>query len=416
MGSRLISTFMDVWDGIRTQPGRVGLSFMAIAIGIASLTVLIAILSGLGEKSRQVVKELGVNVVGILQQGGAGQDAKGGLQERHASFLSINLPGSYVSTTRLYNVPTLGTNKLLSIVATDSSLIHIRQWKLHNGRFLDPQDIKNRERNVVVSKSLSKLWNWKVGNIIMLRNTPFKIVGIVEIGGGALDTEMGDSSLVFGERVAFVPKTISPYWVSNLNTPQATTRYLASNLRDPGSTIDAIFIKAPTYENFTNVVSTAQRLLLQPEYHLKGVSWVTPESLIKSIKKLQNTIRLTIGSVAVLSLILGGTTLMSLMVANVWDRVTEIGLRRALGASQRDIALLFVIEGCAVTGVAAIVAILGTHLLLSISSEAFSIPLKLGLESILVPLVVALVLGIVFSYWPAKSAAKITPSEALRNE
>ena len=107
---------------------------------------------------------------------------------------------------------------------------------------------------------------------------------------------------------------------------------------------------------------------------------------------------------------------MSLMVANVRDRVTEIGLRRALGATQWDIAILFVIESSIVTGVAAVIGTIGTHLLLVLGKNASPVPIRLGFRSILIPLTVSLVLGIIFSYWPAKMAANITPSEALRNE
>ena len=399
---RLGSTLRDVWEAIRSQPGRAGLSVLAIAIGMASLTVVIAVLGGLREKSDELIEELGVNVVGILQQGELDHNARARLHERHASLLAVNLPNCSISTISLYKVPTLGTAELLSVVATDSSLIHIRQWELHEGRFLDHWDIENRERHAVVSKSLSELWNWRVGNLIMLQNTAFRIVGIVRVGGGALGTELGDSGLMLGERVVFVPKTLTPYWVTTQESSKLN--------------IDAIFLRVPTSLNFAHVVSLAQRLLSQPGYRVGNVSWVTPESLIQGVKKLQNTISLTVGSIAVLSLVLGGMTLMSLMVANVKDRVTEIGLRRAMGASQWDITALFVLEACLVAGTAAVVATLGTHLLLVLGRGVLPVPLRLGLVSILAPFVIAVILGMVFSYWPAKVASKITPSEALRNE
>ena len=416
-GRRLQSTLRDVWDGIRAQPGRVGLSFMAIAVGIASLTVLITVLGGLQEKSRQIVKELGVDVVGILAHRGTGRNPGTGLEERHAALLALNLPDSSVSTVRVHRVPTLGTQELLSVVATDSSLIRIRQWHLHDGRFLDHRDVENRERNAVVSRSLSTLWNWEVGNLIMLRNAPFKIVGVVEVGGGALDAELGDSGLMLGERVVFVPKTVAPQSETNHGDPpmnDATRNRMYHT--GPRSMVDAIFLRVATSMSLTQAVSTAKRLLSQPDYRVKHVSFVSPESLVRGVKKLQNTISLTVGSITVLCLLLGGTTLMGLMVANVRDRVTEIGLRRALGASRRDIVVLFVTDACLITGAAAVVATLGTHLLLMLGSHAFPIPLRLGWASILIPLTVAFVLGIVFSYWPAHSAARIMPSEALRNE
>ena len=107
---------------------------------------------------------------------------------------------------------------------------------------------------------------------------------------------------------------------------------------------------------------------------------------------------------------------MSLMVATVRDRVVEIGLRRALGATAGDIASLFVWEGCLVTASAALVGTFLTHALLFLAQGVLPVPVSLGLGSLLVPIAVAVGLGIAFSYWPAKFAAKILPSDALRNE
>jgi putative ABC transport system permease protein len=159
-----------------------------------------------------------------------------------------------------------------------------------------------------------------------------------------------------------------------------------------------------------------RELLTQPDQRVSGLAWITPESLLHRIRRLQRTIRLTVGSIAVLCLLLGGTTLTSLMVANVRDRVTEIGLRRALGATSRDIAVLFVWEACLVTAAAAVIGTAATHLVLLLGRRGLPVPVHLGLVTLLVPVVVSLALGSASSYWPARSAAAIAPSEALRNE
>ncbi|MEE8289323.1 MAG: ABC transporter permease, partial [Nitrosomonadaceae bacterium] len=194
-------TIGDIVEGIRAQPAGAAISLSAIAIGIASLTVLMAVMGGLRDKADQMIDELGVNVIAIINQAEVTETNKMGLRVQHASLLKQNLPGHIVATVRRYDVPTLGTNSFLSVVATDSSFADIRQWRLSDGRFLDSRDIDSRERSAVISHTLSSQWGWKTGDIIMLRNMPFNIVGVVETGGTALDTEVGNSDLIFGERV-----------------------------------------------------------------------------------------------------------------------------------------------------------------------------------------------------------------------
>ncbi len=395
-------TIGDIVEGIRAQPAGVAISLSAIAIGIASLTVLMAVMGGLRDKADQMIDELGVNVIAIINQAEVTETNKMGLRVQHASLLKQNLPGHIVATVRRYDVPTLGTNSFLSVVATDSSFADIRQWRLSDGRFLDSRDIDSRERSAVISHTLSSQWGWKTGDIIMLRNMPFNIVGVVETGGTALDTEVGNSDLIFGERVVFVPKTLVPYW--------------ADGSMHNDDKLDAIFLKIPNSTSLEASEKLSRRLLLEPGSHLDNISWVTPETLIQGINKIGKTISLAAGSVVALALLLAGTTLMSLMLTNVRSRVTEIGLRRALGASRRDIISMFLLEACLITGIAAVVAIGGTYLLLVLGRNALPVPISTGSETIIIPFVVAFILSITFSYWPANKAARITPSEALRNE
>lgn len=107
---------------------------------------------------------------------------------------------------------------------------------------------------------------------------------------------------------------------------------------------------------------------------------------------------------------------MSLMIANVRERVTEIGLRLALGAAERDIALLFLGEGLVTTGVASAIGVGGAYTLLWLGRERIAVPFHLGIEGVIVPLMAAILVGMVSSYIPARIASRISPSEALRFE
>jgi putative ABC transport system permease protein len=175
-------------------------------------------------------------------------------------------------------------------------------------------------------------------------------------------------------------------------------------------------MSVPASRDFGRVVETGRRLLSQPDMRAGTPSWILPDSLRAGVKELQRTIAWTGGSVSALCLILGGLTLMSLMISNVRDRAGEIGLRRALGARPRDIAFLFFLEGELTAGTAAVCAGLIVHLLFILGGPPTPFPLKLGASTALIPLAAAVVLAAVFSYGPARAAARIMPSEALRYE
>ena len=400
MNHQLRLTLQDVRDSIRTQPGRFGLILTAISVGIFSLTILITILSGLKEHSEQIIQGLGANVVGILSQEQTEQAPRGYLTAEHAALLSNNLPATTVTTVRRYSVSTLGTARVLTLVATDESLAKVRQWRLHAGRFLDQRDMRYRERNAVVSKHVSELWDWEVGNVILLGNLAFNIVGVVAVTGGTLDTEIADSGLILGERVVFIPRTLAPYWLNSDQRPP------------PG--VDAIFLRAESSLALPRVLATSRRLLEQPGEWPGPISWVTPDSLIRGVRKLRDTIAMTVGGVSLLSLVLGGTVLMSMMVANIRDRVAEIGLRLALGAARHEIALLFVVEAAVVTAMAGVVGTLGAHLIMFLLRQYIPVPVAFSAASWFIPLAIAMLVGIVSAYFPARSAAKIEPAQALR--
>jgi putative ABC transport system permease protein len=402
VSAHLTAALRDIADDIRSRPGRAGLSFLAIAVGMTALTVLLAVLGGLQERGRQIVQELGVNVFGIAQGPGAAGPETQRLAARHAELLALNLPGCQVAGTKSYEVSTTGSDRQLKVMATDHALLAIRQWQMADGRFLDEHDLRNRERVVVLSEELARAWQWKVGDIIQLRDTPFRVIGIVRVTAGALDGDAGDPAVTPGHRAVFVPRTVPPYWLSSRVAPEEE--------------LDTVFVRVEDGARFDRALARARILLQQPDQKLGNLSFVTPDLLLEKVRRLQATIRLTVGSIAALCLILGGTTLMSLMVANVRDRVTEIGLRRALGATAGDIAGLFVLEAILVTAGAAAAGSGLTAAALRLAQDRFPVPLALDAGIVLVPLVAAVLLGTAFSYGPARAAARISPAEALRNE
>lgn len=392
----------DLFDGIRAEPGRVALSFMAVAIGIIALVLLLAVLGGLQERSRLLVRELGANVFAVLPGSANESGQKQGLEEKHAKILAENLPGCVISVMRRYELDTSGAGQRIAIVAADESLAAVRGWAMRQGRFLDRMDVQRGDRNAVLSAPLAELKQWKVGDVVSLEDTPFRIVGIMKPGIATSEGGLGEERLGVGENVMFVPKT-APF-------PRR------GEARELSHRADAIFVQVPLDSDIHKALEVAQNLLRPPFFGLDQISWVTPESLIQGVRRLQSSVRVAGGSVTFLCLVLGGTTLMSLMVANVRDRVVEIGLRRSLGATAFDVAKLFVFEACVVTSAAALAGIMAASMILLLLQKKLSMLVSIDVTGMLLPFVLSIVLGVIFSYWPARMAARISPAEALRNE
>lgn len=390
----------DVVAGWAARPGRFGLVFLALFTGSAALAVLTAILDGLELKSRRIVAELGANVVALVAPPAGGAEAPG-LAGLHLRRLREGLPGCRISGLRRHVTATLGAGQELAVVATDPELPAVRGWAVPEGRFFDAGDLRDGARVAVINRKVAAALDWGVGQVIVLQGVPFRIVGVVDEGADAVEREARDAGLVLGERVVYVPAGADP---------------LRGGRRGPPDALDQVFIAAPGAGNLRDVLAAARNLMSQPDATVPGCDWITPASLIEGLRRWQRMLRLTAGSIVALALLLGGTTLSSLMVANVRERVTEIGLRRALGATRRDIARLFVWEGVVLAAASAAAGTGAAHLFLLAVHRSWPLPLHAGVPSVTVPLTVSLALAALFAWLPARMAAAISPAEALRNE
>ena len=396
-------TLADAWDGIRFQPGRAGLSAAAVGVGMVSLTLLLCVLGGLRERSRHLLEELGAQVFAILPGYDDSGNARGELTLTDVAVLTAGMPDCRVSTVRRFESKSAGGAETMSVIAADENLLRVRGWRLIRGRFLDARDTRRMERHTVITQSLSRQGGLDLGSVALLKGIPFTVVGIVSSGSGS-PAELADvrPALSMGASAAVVPLTASRLW-RDRETPDERT-------------VDAIFVQARGTGALERSVRTAMRLLHDPRRGAGACTWITPDVMLQGVRRLQALIALTVGSVSLLCLALGGTTLMSLMIANVRDRVAEIGLRRALGAGPWDIARLFVMESCLLTGTASLAAVAGSHVLLVLLRHLLPIPVAFGPATLSVPVILALALGALFSWAPAALAARISPSEALRTE
>lgn len=393
----------DIADDLRTRPGRAALSLMALGIGMTALTILLAILGGLDRRARKIISELGADVVAVVSASATGHGPRPALSVRQLEVLRANLPQAAVSGVRIHENVSLRGDAFARVVAADERLLETRPWEVINGRFIDAQDLRGRARVAVASEGLARVLQLGPGSLVTLGDIPFQIIGIVRADSGALETEATIPALTVPERTIWVPRTVEPAW-------------RASGAVDLDA-LDAVFVRPfNSLGRPADTVRLVEQLLRQPDTRPGEFEVITPESLLARLRRLQRAIRFTAGSVAALCLLLGGATLSSLLVANVRDRIPEIGLRRALGAEPSDIAALFLAEAAALTSVSALLgSALGTIALVAVRAN-LPIEPRLDALTLSIPLLLAVPLGALFSVGPARAAARIAPAEALRNE
>ena len=391
----------DVWDGLRTRRLRTGLSLVALALGMTALTAVLAIVGGLRAKSADLIRELGVQVFAVVPPGASAGGAPSPLTEADLDLLRSNLPTCDVTGFAHFQTAAPGVDAPVAVLASDERLCAVRQWRVVSGRNLDGDDCRHNERYAVLTAELQHRLGCTLGQTVTLLNVPFTVVGVIATGNGALDLAENRAALA-PPLCAVVPRGAARLWQTQNQVRQHA--------------LDAIFVRVAAAPEMERMALAAQRVLDGPDRHAGDLGWITPATLVRDLRRFQLIVTLIAGSIGTLCLLLGGVTLMSLMVANVRERLNEIGLRRALGATPRDVAGLFLLEGWLVTGLAAAAGTRTACLLLRGAALFVAVPYELGAATLLTPLIAALGLGAVSSYEPARLAARVAPAEALRAE
>ena len=379
----------DIWLSLCSRPGRTALIVGAVALGTAALTALFVVMAGFQQKTQSIVSELGANVFVIAQPNVANPAQDLPLGESDLEILRANLSGCTLAGARRYCFY-FGNDEAV-IVGTDGSLPKVRPWHLLQGRFIDEYDLRIRDRVAVVTKSLSEKLQWHMGDVIIAGTLFLRVVGIVEDNQDFWDTKGAVAGTVF------IPRTVDTGWASP----------------DTYRSLDAIYVQVNPGLNYGRTMATAARLLDQEG---KKVAWITPDTLLQGVKKWQSLVQGALGIIAGLCLLLAGATLMSLMLSDIRERVAEIGLRRSLGALAGNIAGGLLAEALVVVAAGGLVGVgLALGVLASLGNWS-PLPLPFTVWSIWGPLLVVLLMGGIFAYWPARLAARITIAEALRNE
>jgi putative ABC transport system permease protein len=164
------------------------------------------------------------------------------------------------------------------------------------------------------------------------------------------------------------------------------------------------------------VAGVVDRMLKRRHNGVVDYQVIVPEQLLAQERRTQTVFNVVLAAIASISLIVGGIGIMNIMLASVMERIREIGVRRAVGATRRDVTVQFIVEALSISTIGGVVGILlGVGISAGIEA-ATDIPTIITLQAVLLAFVVSVGVGLLFGYLPAKRAAERDPVVALRHE
>jgi putative ABC transport system permease protein len=395
------------FEAITRNKLRSALTSLGVIMGVAAVIVMMAIGDGAKASIEQRVSSLGTDVLTVS----AGSATVGGVRMGQGAVTTLTTEDAYVIagmagvravspgvSTRAQIVGP-GGNWQTRIEGVGSAFADIRAWDVSPGGFFTEDDVERAARVVVIGTVVrDRIFGADsnpVGELIRVNNQPFRVMGVLERKGQSAFGQDQDDIIV------------APY--TAIQKRLQGTSHLANILvaSKPG-------VSTP---DLTAAVSEVmrQRHRIRPGAE-DDFSVRSPEEMARVLSSTTDTMSYLLASVAAISLIVGGIGIMNIMLVSVTERTKEIGLRRALGAKRIDVLRQFVAEALSLSLAGGTMGVL----LGIVSAYVLSATLKWTTEVSTIAIAMSFgfsaLVGVVFGYVPARRAAALMPTEALRYE
>ena len=397
------------------------LTMLGVVFGVGSVVAMLAVGEGASKEALEQIRKLGSNNIIVTAVKSVEDETTGTTR----SFMSIYgltyndfLRLTETFTTVKQAVPVklirkegrLGDRMLeLRVVGTTPQWFDLVQRTIVAGRTLSYADDEEQSPVVVLTeygaRRLLATEN-TIGQTLRLGGDTFKIIGIVKSEGGkAANIQIPDQQVD-----AYIPIEVARVYYGDISS-----RMTAGSFEREMVELHQIIVQVDRTEN---VEATAKAIeeMLKRFHKKKDYILSVPLALLKQAEATKRTFNIVLGSIACISLLVGGIGIMNIMLASVTERTREIGIRRAIGATKKQIVSQFLIETVVLSTIGGIVGI-GLGVLIPLLITYFAgMPTVTTLWSILLPLVISASIGIIFGLYPAARAAEVDPIVALRHE
>ena len=404
----LINLFKIAIAAIKRNKMRSFLTMLGIVIGVAAVIAMLAIGQGSNASIRETISSMGTNLINVMP---ASQNRGGVSQGRSMSQKLTVSDVSYLkNNSKLINAvsPELdGSGQIVfgsnnwptTIYSGNEEYTTIKKYEVASGRIYTTQEIKNAAKVCLVGQTvIENVFGEDVdpiGSTIRFNKIPFKIIGTL--------TEKGDNT--FGQDQDDM--VLAPY------TTVMKRLFRQTHLR-------AIVISAKSEDLITETSAEITQLLRLSHKLKDGVDddfeIRTQEELISNFGSISEMMLVLLGSIAAISLLVGGIGIMNIMYVSVTERTREIGLRMAIGGKGKDILRQFLLEAMLLSVLGGIIGVGLGIVASSIVENVLGWPVLITTNSILLSFLFCTFIGMFFGWYPARKASALNPIEALRHE
>jgi putative ABC transport system permease protein len=404
---KLFKGFRIALHALLGHPVRTALSLVGIIIGVAAVILMVAVGEGAQKEVLKKIQSMGTNLLIVS----AGQMKTVGGRARQVSIVTTLTPKDAMAigseTSGIAQVAPAQSKRLplkygtqsytTQVIGTISNLPEIKNISLAGGRFFSEDEDRLMARVAVLGPTPAKNLFGKrnpIGEVIRIKNVAFEVIGATK-GKGMIAGEDEDDQV-------FIPLNTAMKRLMNVT-------YLSQIYLQARSTADM----KPSESDIRGLLRERHRL---KEGKADDFTIQNQLDILEAERGTTESFTLLIGSIAGVSLLVGGVGILAVMLILVRERTNEIGVRRAVGARRKDILLQFMMEATTLSIAGGIVGIILGLIGSIIVRYATRWPVALSAAPILISFGFSFVVGFFFGVYPARKASRLDPIEALRAE
>jgi len=407
--NKIFSTILLSFRSLKLHKLRSSLTILGIIFGVASVITMLAVGEGASAASQESIRQLGSNNI-ILDSVKKEEDT--GDEE---SVLSYGI--TYTDLTRIQQtIPKISSITRIrtfegdvryleysanaKITASDPNIFTTKNIKLKKGRILCQLDLINRNDVCVIDSSLANVlfpYQNPLDHKVSFDGSYYRIVGITKS---------------FGESKNY--NVYIPFSSAVANYGQITTKITQGSFQLEKVDMHQLILQLPDTKQVYSAYDRIKRIM-NYGHKIDDYSIKVPIQLLEEAAKTERVFSILLGSIAGISLLVGGIGIMNIMLATVSERTKEIGLRRAIGAKKNDIVLQFMTEAIVLSLIGGVIGVLLGILMPYFVTQLFGIETQISPVAITSAFFISGLTGIIFGSYPAIKSANLKPIDALKD-